>query len=107
MFDDNLAIIIVFLDNISIVTVFVDNIAIVIVFVDKLAIVIVREQPRYCDRVDVVVSEAIQLETWTLSSRLIGAGQSGRVASSEATEFSSAVDAQSSITTITANTCGV
>ena len=78
VFDDNLAIMIVFLDNITIVTVFVDNIAIVIVFVDKLAIVIVRGQPRYCDRV--VVSEAIQPETWTLSSRWIGAGQSGRVA---------------------------
>ena len=68
---------------------------------------IVRGQPRYCDRVVVVVSETIQPETWTLSSRWIGAGQSGRVASSEATEFSSAVDALSSPTTITANTCGV
>ena len=98
---------IVFLDNLTIMTVFVDNIAIMVVFVDKLAIVIVREQPRYCDRVEVVVSEAIQPDTWTLSSRWIGAGQSGRVASSETTEFSSAVDAQSSITIITANTRGV
>ena len=75
VFDDNLAIMIVFLDNLTIVTVFADNIAIVIVFVDKLAIVIVREQPRYCDRVDVVGPETIQPETWTLSSRWIGAGQ--------------------------------
>ena len=81
MFDDNLAIMIVFLDNLTIVTEFVDNIAIVIVFVGKLAIVIVRGQPRYCDRVVVVVvSETIQPKTWTLSSRVIGAGQSGRVA---------------------------
>ena len=49
--------------------VFLDNLTVMTVFVDKLAIVIVREQPRYCDRVDVVVSEAIKLETWTLSSR--------------------------------------
>ena len=97
VFGDNLAIMVVFLDNITIVTVLVDNIA----------TVIVRGQPRYCDRVVVVVSETIQPETWTLSSLWIGAGQSGRVASSEATEFSSAVDAQSTITTITANTCGV
>ena len=79
VFNDNLAIMIVFVHNITIVTVFVDNIAIVIVFVDKLAIVIFRVQPRYCDRVVVVVSETIQPGTWTLSSRWIGAGQSGRV----------------------------
>ena len=105
VFVDNLTIVTVFVDNLTIVTVFGNNHATVTVFVDNLAIVIVRGQPRYCDRVVVVVSEAIQPETWTLSSRWIGAGQSGRVASSEATEFSSAVDAQSSTTTIAVNTC--
>ena len=46
----------------------------------------------------------IQPETYTLSSRWIGAGQSGRVAYSEATEFSSAVDALSRIIILIANT---
>ena len=96
---------IVFVDNLTIVTVFGNNHATVTVFVDNLAIVIVRGQPRYCDRVVVVVvSETIQPETWTLSPRWIGAGQSGSVASSEATEFSSAVDALSCTIILTANT---
>ena len=90
VFVDILAIMIVFVDNLTIVTVFVDNLTIVTgfgnnhatVFADNLAIVIVRGQPRYCDRVVVVVvvSETIQTESWTLSSLWIGAGQSGRVA---------------------------
>ena len=65
VFVGNLTIVIVFVDNLTIVTVFGNNHA--TVFVDNLAIVIVRGQPRYCDRVVVVVvSETIQLETWTL-----------------------------------------
>ena len=80
VFVDNLTIVTVFVDNLIIVTVFGNNHVTVTVFVDNLAIVIVRGQPRYCDRVVVVVSETIQPETLTLSSRWIGAGQSGRVA---------------------------
>ena len=55
MFVDILALMIVFVDNLTIVTVFGNNHATMTVFVDNLTIVIVHGQPRYCDRVVVVV----------------------------------------------------